>query len=208
MVKIETISPVLRNPSKLVIRLMLEVNDAEGVCLLSGGRIEQSEHVLYWFNGPFGHHISYHDADDKHPKGRIHQRVDLTKGTFFTLPGNKVLGNEAHWWGAPEFAGIANLHLVPPHDMVASAKGSLIQSLGQPTRHKVDHVLSIPFPENADWILGLSLVLLLPGCELSLKEWCESQARIWEKDGLAELKTWMFDSLRPQVAVMVGWLTS
>lgn len=208
MINTQTISPTMKKPNRLVIRLMLQTKEAGCIHSLSGGGIVQTRHAVYWPNGPFGHHISYHDAEAGKPTGRINQKLHPKRGGIFqTLPEGKVLGHEAHHWDAPAFSGIADVQAFPPQDMVLIKKRVLLSSLeamklGSPSEADHDFVLSLP--EQATGLLGPTLLLVRPGAEAALEKWCKRQVGIWDGEGAVRLDVSVFTTFQPWLALVAG----
>ena len=204
MANIQMIEPTMRRPDRLAIRLTLQIKESGRIHSLSGGRIEQNQHHVYWFHGPFGHHISYHDANDNNQSGRIHQRLDSSRGIFQTSPGRKVLGPEAHRYDARAFSDIAGVQAFPPNDMVLTYKSALSTSLTPVKPSKVDDEVVLTLPEHAIGLLGPSLLLIQAGAEATLKSWCNRQTSIWDGEGAVQLDVSVFATLRPSLAIVAG----
>lgn len=206
MINIQTISPSMKKSDRLVIRLMLQIEEAGCIHSLSGGRIEQKHHVVHLITGPFGYHISYHDANANNSRGRIHQRLDPKGGGIFqTMPDRKVLGHEGFCWDAPAFSDITGVQAFPPADMVLTYKSALLSSLKPNKTHKVDHDVVLTLPQHAMGLLGpTSLLVQTDEAETNLRNWCERQARIWDSKGAIRLDVSVFTPLRPWLAIVAG----
>ena len=63
---------------------------------------------------PLGLHMSVHDADEKHPMARIHQRIPSGKGIFQIYPPGSELGNTIGQVDIPPFSQIKGTILLPP----------------------------------------------------------------------------------------------
>lgn len=78
--------------------------------LLKLGKLVVKENAFYWFpDTPLGYHWSIHDADETHAKGRIHIRLDRTKGVLKRLPGGESLGTQVVLQEIPPFLQIKDI---------------------------------------------------------------------------------------------------
>jgi len=212
VIEIERCSPQPKN-GKLTVAIHVDATQQGVTHKLSGGRIEQTSRAIYWATGgPFGYHVSYHDADDSHGQGRIHWRLDRQGGgRFGRLPRDIDKGTEAWWRTAPAFKDIPVIQPLEAQATRGSALGSstkdsLITSLApvKPRHFKADGILTIILPEEAQWSLGPVLLPTKGDFEAALQEWCKRQLQIWRSE-LGEMKGWIIDSMKPNLALVAGW---
>lgn len=79
------------------------------------GRVVRTRNELLCFpNTPLGLHMSVHDADEKHPMARIHQRIPFGKGVFQVYPPGSIVGRTVGEEDIPPFAQIKGVLPLPP----------------------------------------------------------------------------------------------
>ncbi|GEM_PF-5797170 len=207
VITITKVSPKTRRQDRLEVCAHFVVTDSgSSRHRLAGPSIRQQPHDIYWFGGPFGIHLSYHDADGQNPWGIIHQRLNPKQGKFLMFPGGASLGYEAFSQPAPAFGDISGVFPVPPQVMVKVAKDALLNSMEAVSKkHRYDHSIELQIPREANWILGPMPLLLQPNAERDLAEWCETQMELSEVDGAFPFQAYVFDVLRPWLAIVVGW---